>query len=359
MLYISYMNLDRECTVGIKKKIKAQCRAFEKAFGSVYYTSFSGHTIYLLSKDEIVEKEFALTKKMCNDIVLEWLKKYEINKTYIRYDYSDIWFLDFLNELRKRCIKVVLEFPTIPYDGERGSCRPIEDRYYREQLCHYVDCCTTYANYKEVFNIPCIPLTNGVDLEEHRAKRYREKDGSIILVAVATMVRWHGYERVIEGMHEYYSNGGEKNVIFNLVGNGGQVSYYKRIVDTYHLNKNVVFHGVLEGNKLDEIYDNSDIAIGSLALYKIGIKSLAPIKLREYCARGIPLIYGYDDISFSDDDYFVYRVPNDSSMIDVNGIVDFYNKMYDGRDFVKDMRQYSALHLTWETILQPVIKYMT
>lgn len=358
MLYMCYINLNQDNAVGVRKKIKAQCRAFGKAFGTVYYTIFAGQTIYLLLEDRIVDRGYAITKKMCNDITLEWARKYNIKRVYIRYAFSDIWFLDFLCELKKRGIKVVLEFPTIPYDGERGYPVPMEDRYYREQLCQYVYCCTTYADYKTVFNIPCIPLTNGVDMKEHKAKQYREKDGRIILVAVAVMGKWHGYERVIQGIHEYYSHGGKVNIIFKLVGNGGQLAYYNRLVNEYKLCEHVLFCGHLEGENLNEIYDYSDIAVGSLGLYKTGIQSAAPIKLREYCARGIPFIYGYDDFSFKDKIYFGYQVTNDSVPIDIEKVIDFYNRVYDGRDFIKDMREYASRNLTWERILQPVINYL-
>ena len=304
MLYMCYSNLNEKNTVGVKKKIRAQCHAFEKRVGRTYYTFFAGHTFYLLHDDKVVDRGFALTKKMCNDIALEWLIKYAIKSVYIRYSFSDVWFLDFLEELKKRCFKVVIEFPTIPYDGEHGCARPVEDRYYREQLCQHVNCCTTYANYKAVFKIPCIPLVNGVDLEENKSKEYREKDGSIILVAVAIMEKWHGYERVIQGMHEYYSNGGKVNIIFKLVGDGEQIPYYNSLVERYGLWNHVHFYGKLEGKELDNVYDESDIAVGVLGMYKVGRQSAAPIKTGEYCARGIPFIYGYDDVSVTKNHYF-------------------------------------------------------
>lgn len=314
--------------------------------------------VYLLLNEQIVEKEFAITNKQCNEILLKWLEKYHIKRTYIRYPLSDIWFIEFVAALKGMGIKSVLEFPTIPYDGEGWIRRPEEDRYYREQLYKYMDYCTTYANYNTVFNIPCIPLVNGVDIEEQTEKRYRKKDDRIILLAVASHEKWHGYERVIQGMHEYYSNGGKREILFNIVGKGNQLKYYERLAQEYQLCKNIIFHGKLIGTALDEIYDDSDIAIGSLGFYKIGLHSNSPIKLREYCARGIPFVYGYDDISFTENQYFAYQVTNDATPVDMNKIIGFYDDMYDGRDFIKDMRQYALLNFTWDKILQPVINYL-
>ena len=358
MIYINYSDLEKENYIGIKKKILAQCRAFESQFKTVYYTMYNGSRIYLMINNNVIEVEFAITNKQCNDILLKWIEKYNIEKAYIRYPLSDIWFIDFIRRLKERNIKSVLEFPTIPYDDEGWIRRPEEDKYYRNQLNKYVDCCTTYSNYKTVFNIPCISLVNGVDIHEHREKQYREKDGSIVLLAVATHVKWHGYERIIQGLHEYYSNGGQVNVIFNIVGTGTQLPYYQRITNELQLNEHIVFCGLLTGAKLDEIYDNSDIAIGSLGFYKIGLQSNAPIKLREYCARGIPFIYGYEDTSFNEENHFAYRVSNDATPVDIREIINFYEIMYNEKDFIRDMRKYTLLNFTWDKVLQPVVEYL-
>lgn len=355
MLYICYENLNDKGFIGIRKKILAQCHAFKKEFGTVYYTIFAGQVLYLLDNDTVIDKEFAVTKQRCNEIILKWLTKYNLKRTYIRYPLSDLWFVEFLKHLKEKEIKCVLEFPTIPYDNEGWIARPVEDKYYREKLYKYVDYCTTYANYETVFNIPCIPLVNGVDIEEQKEKKYREQDGTIVLLSVSSLVKWHGYERVIQGLNNYYLNGGEKTIIFNIVGEGEQLQYYKRIIREYQLEKHVFFHGRLDGQKLDALYDESDIAIGSLGFYKIDLWKNSSIKLGEYCARGIPFIYGYEDPLFSEDNYFGYQVSNDASPIDMEQIIGFYDAMYDNRNFINDMRQYALQHLTWDKILRPVM----
>lgn len=358
MLYINYANINDKGGAGIRKKVLAQCHTFEKVFGTVYYTIFSGTTLYLLRDDKIIDKEFVIAVHMTNDILLKWLIKYDIRRVYIRYYPSNMWFINFLKEIKKINIRGVLEFPSIPYDNEGWIRTPAEDKYYREQLHEYIDCCTTYGNFETVFGIPCITLVNGVDIEEQKEKKYRKKDGTIILLAVAGMLKWHGYERVIQGLYDYYTNGGEKNIVFNVVGTGKQLSYYERLTEEYQLDEHVVFHGQLIGAELDAVYDNSDIAVGSLGFYKVNQRSGSPIKLGEYCARGIPFIYGYDDISFCKPPYFSYQVSNDATPLDMEKVVDFYDAMYDGRDFIKDMRQYALSNFTWDTILQPVIDYL-
>lgn len=346
---------------GVWKKVQAQYRVFKQAFSNAYYTLYNGHMMHLFDGERLVEKKPAITKKECYEILINWMMEYRISRSYIRYELSDRWFLDFLYRQKKLGIKSVLEFPSVPYDKGRNNWLFTEDIYCRGHLHEYIDYCTTYSNVNEVFKIPCTVLANGVDMEEQKEKKPKKSDGTIVLLAVAVFSKWHGYERVIQGMHDYYINNGKKDIILNFVGDDSlrEAEYYKQLVGKYHLQDHVTFYGELRGEELDAIYDNSDIAVSPLGLYKIGTKSAAPIKTGEYCARGIPFIYGYDDVSFNQSNYFVYKVSNDPTPIDIQKVVDFYEKMYDGQNIVDDMRRYASLHLTWNNILKPVIDYFS
>ena len=327
MLYVVYVDLFSKGYYGIKKKIFAQIRVFEKEFGVVYYTTYSGQMMYLMLDDKIVEKSVALTKKECNRLLVSWIEKYLISRTYIRYAYSDLWFINYLEWQKEKGIKSVLEFPTIPYDKELSNKRLIaEDKYYREELSKFVSKCTTFADFDEVFGIPCIPLLNGVDIDKNPMRTCREPDGNIVLLAVASMAKWHGYERVIEGLAEYYKENGERNILFKLVGEGPETGKYKNMVKNFGLEQHVEFCGKIEGEELDKQYDESDIAVGTLGMYKIGCHRLAPIKLREYCARGIPFIYAYKDIGFNGNEKYLMELQNNSESVSIQDVVRFYEK---------------------------------
>ena len=359
MIYITYADYIADF-IGVWKKVQAQYRVFKEAFGTAYYTLYHGQMLYLFNDGELIEKELAFTSENRRQVLISWLKKYKIHKSYIRYDTADKGLLAFLQQQEELGIKSVLEFTDIPYDWANGSqYNRSADKYYREKLYKHMKCCTTFNRFSEVYNIPCIVLVNGVDIKEQKEKQYRKPDGKIVLLSVASMAKHHGYDRMLQGMYNYYSNGGERNIIFNFVGEGPQLEYYNRIVNEFQLCGHVVFHGQLSGENLDKIYDNSDIAIGSLGLHRIRMQSAAPIKTGEYCARGIPFVYGYDDISFNKDNYFAYQISNDETPVDMQRIIEFYDTMYDGRDFIKDMRQYALDNLTWNTILRPVIDYLS
>lgn len=355
MLYIYYGNMNKESLVGVKKKILAQSRAFMKEFGKACYTIYAGQTIYLMQENTVIDKKYAATKKMCNEAVMHWLSIYGVKAVYIRYTFSDVWLIDLLKELKSKKIRMIMEFPTVPYDGEDGIIRPIEDKYYREQLHKYINCCTTYANYEAVFGIPCIPLVNGVNVDEHKLKKRNQEKEDITLLAVATMRREHGYERIIEGLYRYYHAGGNRKVYFRLAGDGPQIQYYKRLVKEYELEKYVTFYGFIQGNDLDKAYDDADIGIGALGLYKSGISAGVGIKAAEYCVRGLPMVmtdtYGFEN------KYYVYTVSNDSKPVNIDEMTAFYHGLQH-RDYSLDMRRYIVEKYSWDEVLKPVIKYL-
>ncbi len=355
MLYITYVNLNAKGYVGIKKKVAAQCRVFQKEFGTVYCTMFTGQMVYLLQEDKVIDKEFAITLKECNEILLQWIEKYNVERTYIRYHISDMWFVDFLKELKSRNIISILEFPTIPYDGENWIRRPEEDHYYREQLCKYIDCCTTFANYKDVFGIPCISMINGIDLEQNKVNSRKPHKQDITLIAVATMRREHGYERIIQGIQMYYKAGGVRKVYLKLVGDGSQISYYERLVKEFELEEYISFYGIVQGKEFDKIYEEADLGIGALGTYKSGVNEGAGIKVFEYCARGLPIIY--DNMErILDKQYFAMKVVSDASPIDIRKVINFYDSLQD-KDYITDMRNYAIKNLSWDKVLEPVVDY--
>lgn len=70
--------------------------------------------------------------------------------------------------------------------------------------------------------------------------------------------------------------------------------------DDHPAQSNVHFYGYLNKQELSELYQNMDIGIGTLALYRKGMKEACPLKVREYLSWGLPIIIGYDDTDFKD-----------------------------------------------------------
>lgn len=62
------------------------------------------------------------------------------------------------------------------------------------------------------------------------------------------------------------------------------------------------FTGIEE---LDRLYGESDIGLGSLALHRNRMAEASPLKVREYLARGLPVIGAYHDTDISGREFFL------------------------------------------------------
>jgi hypothetical protein len=183
-----------------------------------------------------------------------------------------------------------------------------------------------------------------------------KSDDDIHLIGVASIAHWHGYDRVIEGLHNYYYNGkhNTKKVFFHIAGDSSNTesTRYKELVKKYNLSNYVIFYGRKSGKELDVLFNKADIAVGSLGCHRILMRNVRPLKNREYCARGLPFFYSETDDDFEDKD-FILKVPANDDPVNIDVIVNFVisNKF----NAVK-IRNYALQNLTWEIQFEKVLK---
>lgn len=358
MMYITYDDLYFPGYAGIRKKIMGQVKVFEKNFSRVFLTCYCGRMMYLLNGEQVIDKEQAITKAECNDILLAWIDKYRITRTYIRYRFSDQWFLRFLERQKEKGIRSVMEIPTYPYDGELPFGRvKLEDGYFRRFLYKYVDLVATNFEGDCLWGMKCAQLENGITLESNPLHKKKPEIGRLIMIAVSGMEIWHGYERMIEGMRDYYEKDGSRDLKLKLLGEGPEKKHYITLVEQYGLESHVEFCGKVDGDDLDRQYDLADLAVGSLGLYKTDIQDVTPIKGAEYCARGIPFICGYHDMRFTGEEPFIMNVPNSPEPVDMEQVITFYEKIMAREGYMREMREYAKRHLTWDIVMRPVVDY--
>jgi len=99
---------------------------------------------------------------------------------------------------------------------------------------------------------------------------------------------------------------------------------------------------VEEGEDLDKVVDECDIAFGSLANHRKGLYADSALKNREYCARGIPFVIAYEDWYFPETFPFVYRIPKDDTPVDVSQVIKWYeNLIKEHPNYSMEMRKYA------------------
>ena len=351
---------------GISKKISYQLDAF-KALGMQTHICFMdehGTKKRIVDDTVIADYGNGVSSKILKRIEFASISNYAIqNKidfVYIRSNHNANPFtIRMVKQMKQAGMKVVMEIPTYPYDTEykaQGISRQIfQDKIFRNQLAKHLDAIVTFSDYDEIFGKRTIRISNGIDFNSVRMKStVNDTSKELNLIGVAEIHEWHGFDRIVKGLAEYYSIPQNYIVKFHIVGyffNSEIEQEFKKFIADHHMEDYVILHGKKHGVELDELFERCDFGIGSLGRHRVGIQAIKTLKNREYAARGIPFIYSETDSDFDQKPY-VLKAPADESPIDINSIISFYQSLsltpIEIRDSIKD--------LSWKNQMEKVLK---
>ena len=302
---------------------------------------------------------------------IKWKQEYaNVDFLYFRRpDAISFAWLKLLNKLKKinPNIKIIMEIPNYPYDDELGLKlinRPLlfKDKIFRKQLKYVVDRVAVQNDVEMIWGIKTIRFTNGINFDEiYERNPIEHNDGVIRIIAVASLEPWQGYERVIDGVSEYYKNGGERQILINIIGSGSEEKFYKRLVYEKKLTKYIRFLGRKSGTDLDRCYDDADLALDAFGRYKTGNFLSTSLKSREYLAKGIPIITGCKTDVLNAGFYGFIEFENNNKVLDFEKIISFYDKIYGGKtkkDVSDDIRRYAKNICDSQVMVQPIIEYL-
>lgn len=157
-----------------------------------------------------------------------------------------------------------------------------------------------------------LTLTNGaVYPTDHLASGWYERS-SLHLLALGTISRWHGVDRLIAGMAE-----SRNDATLVIAGEGPELPRLRQQVRSAGLCDRVAFAGQLTGDQLDEAYSAADAAVGSLAEHRRGSFTLSPLKTRDFLWCGLPVVYTGDDPDLRSAPAFTLQLPADETPVDV------------------------------------------
>ena len=360
---------------GISKKIHYQVKGLRENGYEVHlcYYDFDAQGHRCRYVDDQVIQDYGtgfmagLRQRIDYDCIYEYCKLNGIQFVYARcFQNANPFLIRFFKKLRQLGIKSVTEIPTYPYDQEFDTFSRQErlglkiDQLFRHSLSRQMSAIVTFSDAEEIFGQRTIRISNGVDFDSIPLHHFQPVDESIHLIAVAEVHLWHGYDRLIAGLGEYYKNtASPRNIIFHIVGGidpfdlYGQGDYpgIQTLIDQCGLKDHVVFHGQLFGDELNKVFNQSCFAIGSLARHRSGITHIKTLKNREYATRGIPFIYSEIDSDFEDKPYIIKALP-DESPIDVQQMVDFIEShTFDPAEIRKTVE-----NLSWKIQMRRVVE---
>lgn len=370
LLYIAPVIIDLDKQNGVTKKVLNHYKTFGINY-DVEMISYGPDCLYHFYNDTIntidtngQNRRIQLYKYI--NISLTRNKK--IDFVYIRYHLCDYLFLFVLKNLYKVTSKIVIEIPTYPYKKELlktsgGLLKWYVDVTSRLFLRFFVGRIVTYSKDDNIFGIQTIKTCNGIVYDDVKiAKKINYNEAEINLISASITMSCHGYDRIIKGLSSYYSSGGNVNIIYHLVGDGAEIENYINLVKELNLEKNVIIYGFKGGQELEEIYDKADVAIDSLGIHRVGLKTESTLKTREYAAKGLPIISSNLVDVFSDEDNFkyVYRVSADDSDVDMHKLIGFYKSLHigtDRSDISETIRSKSQKRCDMKVTLEKVNRY--
>ncbi len=360
---------------GISKKIQYQIKALRECgvTVTVFYFDFDAEgnfTCYYTPESEgyrvtpyyVFGKGFAakIKKRCLTSIIKHFIKSERTDFVYMRsFHNANPFTIHAVKEFKRAAnCKVVMEIPTYPYDQEyitwRMKLELAVDRLFRRRLASKLDAIVTFSNATKIFGQRTIRISNGIDFDAIPLKHHtNDTSNELHLIGVAEVHYWHGYDRLVRGLAEYYRLAPDYMVYFHIVGQLSGEREREDILGPIHkygLEPYVTLHGPRHGAELDQLFEQADFAIGSLARHRSGITHIKTLKNREYAARGFGFVYSETDDDFEQMPY-ILKVPADDSAIDIEHLVAFHRSLTMSPD---DIRR-SIEPLSWKYQMQTVI----
>lgn len=370
ILFITYHGFEEAS--GISKKMLAQIKGLRQNGHEVHvcYYDIAADGSRCRYVDEKVIQNYGrsrlatLLQRIDYRCINDYCREHAIQLVYVRcFMNASPFNIRLFKRLQADGIKSVMEVPTYPYDGEFATLplkyriEHIFDKMFRCKLASYMEAIVTFTDEQEIFGQRTICISNGVDFDSIPLHKPITITNEVHLIGVAEVHPWHGFDRVIRGLGEYYrqrltANSNKRDVFFHVVGGVSETMMhdFQTIIHEYNIEQYVVFHGKLFGDELTAVFDQCQFAIGSLARHRSGITRIKTLKNREYAARGIPFIYSEEDSDFDQQPY-VLKAPADESPIEICKILDYINHFQISPE---DIRSSVSL-LSWKYQMKRVI----
>lgn len=361
-----YIHFQGRTSIGVSKKIDMQMEEFRKFYDmqeievETPERSLAGRVVGLFPTCSIT-RNYGQALESLDDPTFLYIRRAVADRAYVR-------FLQQVKQKFPDC-KIIIEIFSYPYDKDdfgKWNAWPfyLKEIIYRRRLKRYVDRFVTYGQDKVIFGVPTICTFNGINVESIRMVQGEYHENRLTMIGVAYMQRQHGYERIIEGLNDYYHNqDGKYRVYLYLVGDGPEKGKYQQMVEKYGLQEYVRFYPTMTGEPLDELYDESDIALAGFGLYKSGFYGRqSSLKTRECLAKGMLQIAGCE-IDILDDSYrYVKNFENSPQKVDITEIIRFFESVkqegLSKSEIARIIREFAVQHASMQLALQPVLEYI-
>ena len=355
------------------RKFYSQVNSGVKLGDDVYYTTYDKHYLYMnhivdgkveqiiIGKNKYSEKNVLIMHQMMRSL-RPWIKNHHVDFVYMRSIPPTYTHNKTKKMFHKNGTIVVVEIPSYPGNEIYLSPRKlyfklvsILNRVFSDKK--YTDLYAVIGEHVDIYKgKPAINIENGLDVNKvPLKKRFEYHPGEIHLLIVAVIQYWHGYDRLIRGIKNYRDRGGDRKIYLHICGNchDGSLEQYLQYAKDNGFLDDIICHGFQSGDSLTEIFEMSDVAIGSLGLHRSNIIVDTTLKLPEYTARGIPFIYCTHSNNVDPNGGYCLRISDDESDVDIESVIRFFDSI-NTNTISKQMRKFAEESLQWSTQLKKI-----
>jgi glycosyltransferase involved in cell wall biosynthesis len=257
-------------------------------------------------------------------------------------------------------IKIYMEFATYPYMAEYPFWKRMLLKYFLRQesgIRAYIDCAVHVMPDVSLDGVKNKFISNGILPEEYSLRKLGETNGILRLIFTGSLRPCHGLDRLIKGMHGYAHEARHNpKVKLKIIGDGPEEIPLKNLTKELKIEALVEFAPWMSNEELSAFFDNADMAVGSLAMDRIGMNGSASLKHREYLCRGIPFFYGGEDQALNHCP-FLLSMPLEEKPVDIKRIIDFYKSQINRNqtEVSTTLRHYAENNLSWEKLFKNLL----
>ncbi len=199
-----------------------------------------------------------------------------------------------------------------------------------------------YETHRSRRAVIAATIANGIDVASIAHTGFVPFDGRELrlLFIAGSHAPWHGTDRLLASLAQY---NGATRVHLDMVGSAKELPGTRTVRGPVTID----YHGTLKGDALDACFSGATLAVSSLAMFRNGLEQGCVLKSREYVARGMPLVVGYDDVDLRGDLPFCLRVPNDDSLLDLERLLDFAARTSAQENLTETIRGFAVNELDW------------
>lgn len=358
--------------IGISKKIKKQIQTFGEMGFEVSYSAYSNDSIQIFRNDNLViEKKYPrflpskinriFRKFYLMRICCMYLKDSDIDVGFIRWSAIDKNFLNVINCMKKNTDNIIMDchgyFPEYNPSNLFGKYIKYTTNKNYKKLQGKVSVILTETYCREVFGIQAIPMDTCIDVNDYSIHKYDGDKNIISMISVSSEKPYHGYDRLIQGLRDYYKLPNRDITIYlNLVGEMSQK--LKKMVKSYELDEYVKFWGYQTGRDLDNIYNMCNIAVGPLAPHRTGGKMGTGMKTKEYFAKGIPYFYAGSELLVPSNYPYAFPISSDDTPVCMENVLKFYDSIRRDEQIAICMREFAKEKYSWKDVFSRAFDLM-